>query len=307
MICQLPTVCPTSIHFNNIPDSSIYFYDWWNGNVPPYQPDYGIDFSYTFHIFGIDWEKNHIDFYIDNILRCSISELQHCPSQTCYNSTTLQCSCLLPPQLLISSLVPQTVVINGNVQDSTSYNQTPPSTTGDICELDYFHYYRRNPIVEITGFSGDTITVQVKPYLVNPGVFNSFGYTINNNNNAQNYKHLYGDTLETYQFIVEGQDTIQFHEQNASGSGDGVEELAVATCNTSLEVNKPVNSVYLCDSVSSGVYITNNVYAAGNYCSSHTAEIHSSKNVECWTKNGAIFGPGFQVQVGGSLKVNVIQ
>jgi hypothetical protein len=310
MGCSTPYVCPPNIHMDYDTSRNL-FYSYAKCQDPCSEPNYGVDFSQAFHKFGINWEKDFIDLYIDGVLRQHLTDPLGHSDRTCTQQPWWCCPDWqsYPNLNLISKMIPQIAVIQCGLRDGGCGASIPyPDQTGDICEVDYFRYYRRNPIVKVTDIDlvNSYVTLDVKPYVVNTGVGNNFSYDIMPGSNATQLTHSCVPPSPppcneaTSTFIVTGPALINCKEYGGEPP---------VQCNTYITLNQPLNNVYLCDNVQTGTFVANNIYGAGNYyyCQSHTATITSGNDVSCWTKNGAILGPGFHVQVGASLSINIIK
>ncbi|MBN2523102.1 MAG: glycoside hydrolase family 16 protein [Bacteroidales bacterium] len=307
-----------------------YSYDYNFQTCPGYRcscvgeenSNLGYDQSLGFHKYGLDWQQNYIDFYVDDKLIYHVASLPRHNTQ-CPTSTTSSIS--------VNELdyLPLRVILDGVVRSYEHYHSSTdcdyneisyPTTSGDIFEVDYFHYYKRNP--EIIDVKTDFSTYQTE-------------ITFSSGIKDDEYSHSIIPSGSSTIYLYNDKAKISFNSSSVTHiTVNATQKTPQQWYNTNYECkNCTTGNMYNCPSItikdtpnfntvistsdfdiqySSNLYLnsynTNTVYIANTITTPYYQDsaIISNADIIFNVKDYVYFNYGFEVQLGASLYVNPI-
>lgn len=177
MSSKIPSIYPMNIHYS-YRLNSIYDYNSFevgyqgapNDLNDPYKipPVYNQreNFSDGFHVFGLDWQPDKVDFYIDDKLVYHTTQINRHPFLD--NS--------FAPNQPVNVLGGMHLVLNAGIGPLTDNLPTKP---GDF-EVDYFRLYKRNP--QITPDASNDCSAGTLKYTASTGIAgDSYQWTVDPN------------------------------------------------------------------------------------------------------------------------------
>jgi hypothetical protein len=280
-----PFECPSSIHEGqySCTNGTGYAYEYYDLGNP--QNITNIDFSAAFHTIGVDWQPNHVDIFLDGVLYKHMAELNRNPA---LSSTMLT----LYPDLTrpISDLyLPMEVVINGGITTRFLGKFDNPLPSGDIFEVDYFHYYKHRPMVMGASFWEEDPQHNIIDLHVNTG-----------------------NPEDKYDWQILGNNITIIGPSNSNSIqlkfNPGYQETSIKVSATGLNPPATTSSILtfkettgnLCNiPVGSFIYMSQDIIAPQIGCSS--VIIASGTSVSFIANNQILLNPGFEVKLGGSF------
>jgi hypothetical protein len=246
-----------------------------------------LNFASSFHIFGLDWEPNYIDYYIDGVLISHVVTLDRDPKMT-QNQKVLYPDLTKP----ISEIqLPMMLVINGgwtfqNLPDDQHYGSPYfPLATGENFEVDYFHYYKRKPTISNATYNSSNNRIILTVSTNNPG--DSFSWT------TGPYVTIIGPTNTNSATIALAP---AYNNTYVDVSATGTNPTATTTSRFTFQQG----SGNLCNiPAQSKVFVSTNIVAPISGCSN--VLVASGTVVTFVSQNEITLNPGFEVQLGGTL------
>ncbi|GAB6283296.1 MAG: hypothetical protein STSR0008_20560 [Ignavibacterium sp.] len=162
---------------SKVHNMTIHFDFDGDGNKSQCGTDYtGVDFSQDFHIFTVNWEKNKIEWYVDDSLKRTDYRYYTILGQT------TGCTINAWGQYILNKIYtrdPMHIILNFAIQ---SGSDSPESSTvfPSQMEVDWVRYYQRNPCqdVNITDASQYPLDNQLYNVIVGEDVNINCNYTI---------------------------------------------------------------------------------------------------------------------------------
>jgi beta-glucanase (GH16 family) len=225
----------------------------------------GSDLTNGFHTYGLNWQPNYIDWYFDGVLVNHADYIQF-DYQNIPVSDAKFCT---------------TGIIFWTKFDNHG-NNLP---NGEALEIDYFHYYKRKPILTSADFnsSNNTVTLTVNTgneedtyFWSSPSGYVGFNWTNKNVANISLYSGYNGTSVKV--------------------SATGINPAATSSSTfTFQQGNGNICSIPAQDNV----YIAQDINSPQSGCSS--AIVSSGTNVTFIGQSSITLNPGFEVQLGGTF------
>lgn len=253
----------------------------WDYNLNPESLPNIVDFSSSYHKIGIDWQPDHIDWYVDDILWLHVKD-----------GDLKESDCHVEPnQLNIRDYsFPLKVVFCGMLTSSFQGNPLP-DTSDHLFKIDYFNYYKKNPEIKIGTVNLSTNSVQL----------------IANTN-------ISGDTYEwrdaTDNFLSTGNSYTRIYTTNSNYTFSKVIANQHVCCSTSNDIVPDYNvqseiSVYQSYG-GNGIILNTNISSPKNliYASSTVksgTNFGYDKNVVIKAKDKIQLNSGFKIGLGSTF------
>lgn len=266
-------ICPPPI-----PYATIYAYNNYNHERHGNSVWTNIDFTSAFHTIGMDWQPGYVDYYIDGQLYCHTTELARNPDLS-DNAKLLYPDPVRPVSDLF---VPMNVQINGG----TSSGEPLINPSNDIFEVDYFHYYKRKPVITDATYnsSNNTITLTV---------------------NTQNPGDTYFWEPNSGYITINGPTNTNIANISVSPAYNGTSVKVTATgtypsASSSSIFTFVQSSGNICSiPATNNIYLATNIFAPKSGCSS--VIVAADTYVAFVSQNEITLNPGFEVKLGGTF------
>lgn len=221
-----------------------------------------IDLTQAFHTYGLDWQPGYIDFYFDG----------SCTSHVVNGYNGMQ----------ISNFQPMPVVIWTKAGDLSN----PPSTDGSsIIEIDYFHYFKRKPIINNAIYNSSSNTITLTVSTENP--YDTYNWT------HGSYININGAANTNVANISL---SSAYNGTSVTVSANGTNPVATSSSTFTFQQN----SSNICGNLAqSNVYLGTNINAPQSGCFSTV--VLNGTNIIFVAPGSISLNPGFEVQLGGTF------
>lgn len=239
--------------------------DWPYSRDVPIRDNYGnlIDISQAFHVYGLDWQPDFIDFYFDGTL------ISHVPNSSSFP---------------ISNFDPMYLVFWTKVITPPGITSNPPAGHNTL-EIDYFHYYKRKPTLSSAAYNYSSNIITLNANTGNSG--DTYNWVPSNNltiNGATNTN------------VANISLSPSYNGTSVTVSTTGTKPPATSSSTYIFQQN----SGNLCGNmVHNNVYLGSDISAPMSGCSS--VVVLSGTNVSFVASNSITLNPGFEVQLGGTF------
>jgi hypothetical protein len=236
---------------------------WPFGTDVPIRDNNGnlIDLTQTFHTYGMELQPNYINFFFDGSLITHVDNGYR--------------------GLQIGNFQPMNVVLNSSGAGLTSN----PPTGHNTLEVDYFHYFKHNPVLTNAVYNSSSNTITLTANTADPTDIYSWSHGYYVSINGPTNTNVANISLSS-----------SYNGTSVSVSATGTYPPATSTATFVFQQN----SNNICGNpVNNNVYLGTNINAPQSGCSSTV--VLNGTNVIFVAPGSISLNPGFEVQLGGTF------
>jgi beta-glucanase (GH16 family) len=238
-----------------------------------------IDFTAAFHTFGLEWQPDHISYFLDGILYQTYTTINHNTDPRCTtyinNANQISVSNVKDPCYLVFWIKPDN-------------RGTDPYPNGQSFEIDWFHYYKRKPILTgvVYNSSNNTIALTVKT----ENDEDIFSWAAGSNIVINGITNTAGLSVATITL------NPAYSGTSVTVSATGVHPVATSSSPYIFRQNPSV----ICGNLAqNNIYVTANLVAPTSGCTSTV--VTAGTTVTFAASNSITLNAGFEVQLGAEF------
>jgi beta-glucanase (GH16 family) len=227
-----------------------------------------VDLPAAFHTYGLEWQPDHLSFFLDGTLYKTFTKL--IPNNYSVSNVT-------GPYYLLFNAKPSAQSLNPP--------QSNPEPNGDPFEIDWFHYYKRKPILSNVVYNPSNNTIAL---------------TVSTQNDEDAYSWVAGSN------IISGATTTNVATIKLANIGTSPVTVSATGAHPAATSSSPFifkqNPSAICGNLAQNtIYVTANLVAPTAGCSTSNAVVTSGTVVTFAASNSITLNGGFEVQLGAEF------
>ena len=230
------------------------------------------DLTSNFHTFGMEWQPEYINFYLDgNLFRQFTTIVKNGDNNT---------------RIPVSNMdIPMTLIFwTKRGCDHRPFHDPNPS--GEAFEIDYFRYYKRKPILTNAFYNSSSNSITLVVNTNNPE--DTYYWIPSNNLTINGPRNLNTVNISLSSVYNETSITVKATGTNPPATSSNIfifQQSSGNICTIPYQNN---------------IYVANNINAPCSGCTSTI--IPSGKNIIFVSENEINLNPGFEVQLGATFE-----
>jgi hypothetical protein len=271
---------PTTSGFQNVWGAHIHAgpnTDGWAYNLDSALSFTNKDFTAAFHTFGVEWQPDHISYFLDGILYQTYTMINH--------STNIYCTTYInnAKQISVSYVKDPCWLVFWSKPFSPANITSPYPTGNEPFEIDWFHYYKRKPILSNVIYNPSNNTVAL---------------TVFTQNDEDAYSWAAGSN------VITGATTTNVATINLANVGTSTVTVSAtgvhpAATSSSSYIFRQNQSTICGNLAQNNIYVTANLVAPTSGCTSTV--VTSGTTVTFAASNTITLNAGFEVQLGAEF------